>query len=319
LGHLKIIGFVVIAFLAGTITSGAIAYADKDSSNPFSAIVTAIKNLTDVIKNKQTTVTVNAPQGPPGPPGTSVTVTPEPSGSNCANGGVKLVSASGINYVCNGGSSQTCSTGQVLCSGVCSSISTDTHNCGACGHTCATGQACVSGQCTGSSTQCTVASDCPTSNSCQLPTCTAGVCGVVNAAAGTACSVNGGTHCDGSGSCVSSCPAGQTMCGSTCINTSTDTQNCGACGLACNAANGVSACTAGTCSISTCNAGFANCDQNAANGCEVNTQTDPNNCGLCGNVCSGLCVAGHCAVVHCPAGQKTCDGVSCQPISLPCL
>jgi hypothetical protein len=41
-----------------------------------------------------------------------------------------------------------------------------------------------------------------------------------------------------------------------------------------------------------CNVGFADCDGNPANGCEVNTRTDVNNCGGCGNrpieVCNGV-------------------------------
>lgn len=41
--------------------------------------------------------------GAAGSSGVSVTVTTEPPGSNCANGGQKLVSASGTAYVCNGG------------------------------------------------------------------------------------------------------------------------------------------------------------------------------------------------------------------------
>jgi hypothetical protein len=40
--------------------------------------------------------------GASGANGTSVTSVPEPAGSNCANGGVKYMSASGTNYVCNG-------------------------------------------------------------------------------------------------------------------------------------------------------------------------------------------------------------------------
>jgi hypothetical protein len=40
--------------------------------------------------------------GDPGAMGASVTVTPESPGANCAGGGVKLVSASGTNFVCNG-------------------------------------------------------------------------------------------------------------------------------------------------------------------------------------------------------------------------
>jgi Collagen triple helix repeat (20 copies) len=40
--------------------------------------------------------------GKDGKDGTSVTVSDEPAGANCANGGAKLVSVSGTTYVCNG-------------------------------------------------------------------------------------------------------------------------------------------------------------------------------------------------------------------------
>lgn len=42
------------------------------------------------------------PAGPQGTPGQSVVGSSEPSGANCATGGVRLVSASGTAYVCNG-------------------------------------------------------------------------------------------------------------------------------------------------------------------------------------------------------------------------
>jgi hypothetical protein len=43
------------------------------------------------------------PAGPEGTDGTSVSITPEPPGSNCEWGGQKLNSASGVAYVCNAG------------------------------------------------------------------------------------------------------------------------------------------------------------------------------------------------------------------------
>ena len=46
--------------------------------------------------------------------------------------------------------------------------------------------------------------------------------------------------------------------------------------------------------IAACNAGFANCNGNAADGCEVNLQTDVNNCGTCAHKCLMACVAGAC-------------------------
>lgn len=42
------------------------------------------------------------PAGDAGPPGQSVVATVEPTGANCAAGGVRLVSASGSAYACNG-------------------------------------------------------------------------------------------------------------------------------------------------------------------------------------------------------------------------
>lgn len=48
----------------------------------------------------------------------------------------------------------------------------------------------------------------------------------------------------------------------------------------------------------TCSSGTADCDDSSANGCEVNTNTDSNNCGSCGNKCptgthceNGKCVS----------------------------
>jgi hypothetical protein len=55
-----------------------------------------------------------------------------------------------------------------------------------------------------------------------------------------------------------------------------------------------SVCTMGACGITGCVAGFANCNGNATDGCEVNVQTDLNNCGSCGHHCMMACVMGVC-------------------------
>jgi hypothetical protein len=44
----------------------------------------------------------------------------------------------------------------------------------------------------------------------------------------------------------------------------------------------------GTCPAVACEAGWANCDGNASNGCETDLFNDPNNCGACREICSGV-------------------------------
>jgi hypothetical protein len=51
------------------------------------------------------------------------------------------------------------------------------------------------------------------------------------------------------GKCVTSCPTGQTQCGTKCVNLTTDNLNCGTCGKTCY---GNFACSSGTCSTSQC-------------------------------------------------------------------
>jgi hypothetical protein len=79
-------------------------------------------------------------------------------------------------------------------------------------------------------------------------------------------------------------------------NLATTTAHCGACGRVCSAANGTPACVMGACTVSACNAGYGNCDMSAANGCEINLNTDRNNCGACGRACSAsaTCFNGTC-------------------------
>jgi hypothetical protein len=69
----------------------------------------------------------------------------------------------------------------------------------------------------------------------------------------------------------------------------------------------------GTLSI-TCSAGFADADNEITNGCEVNLQTDPNNCGAVGNTvalpnATGACVNGQPAILACNAHFADVDHV----------
>src|SRR5579862_1257926 len=97
------------------------------------------------------------------------------------------------------------------------------------------------------------------------------------------------------------CPAGQVLCNSTCVDVTRSNgqvittsgatlDNCGACGTSYGLpANATTiSCASGTPHVGVdggdgCKEGFADCDDQFANGCEANLNTDPKNCGTCGN------------------------------------
>ena len=107
------------------------------------------------------------------------------------------------------------------------------------------------------------------------------------------------------GVCTFTCNSGWANCdGADCSAQMGSLANCGGCANACptSVPGGRSVCTTaapaswGKCDVA-CNADFSNCDGDPNNGCESNPQTDPNNCGACGNKCGGACVGGVCACV----------------------
>ena len=151
-----------------------------------------------------------------------------------------------------------------------------------------------------------------------VPTCTDGIqnggeTGVDCGGAPSMCPLCGsGQGCFGNQNCQSNfCAAGQ--CQPSCMapflncngnpidgcetNVNTDLNNCGMCGFMCpDRPNSSPTCSAGNCAFS-CDPGFANCNGAFGDGCEVNTQTSPTNCNMCGVICPMMfpnCVNGAC-------------------------
>jgi hypothetical protein len=94
-------------------------------------------------------------------------------------------------------------------------------------------------------------------------------------------------------------------------NLRTDSNHCGGCGLLCNLKNATAECSGGKCRILECIAPFEDCDGEPENGCEVNTKTDAQNCGACGELCVDIngqpyCAESVCEIV-CDVGFGDCD------------
>jgi len=178
-------------------------------------------------------------------------------------------------------------------------ILADSRNCGGCGMTCPDGNgldgfACIEGAC---KLQCNPAfglKDCDglVDNGCESGRLDPNNCG----ACGVACDV--GVQCvwqdEVGGEVGCGCPAGQTACSGSCVDTSGDDASCGACDNVCDRAGGAGAsqyahafygCAASECGHIKCEARYANCDGDIENGCEASTLTNEN-CGACGRACA---------------------------------
>jgi hypothetical protein len=102
------------------------------------------------------------------------------------------------------------------------------------------------------------------------------------------------------------------------VNTQSDNNHCGGCDIACSEGSSCQdgvckstapcqvECPAGTLCNGTvcqpeiiCQPGRADCDGDPANGCEANTDSDADNCGICGNDCYGTsaCRSGRCECI----------------------
>lgn len=123
---------------------------------------------------------------------------------------------------------------------------------------------------------------------------------------------NAEPECVGDGCAIKSCAVGFDNCDGMTANgcetsITSDAANCGSCDTVCTAPNAMGQCQGGACSVGQCNPGFADCDNNAANGCEAITQTDPNNCGACGNQCNPFQTCSNSLCKDNPCGPGTAD------------
>ncbi len=192
-------------------------------------------------------------------------------------------------YACTEG----CAAG-TPCGESCVDTSTDPSHCGMCDRACPTAAnavaSCASGTCGLTCASGFDDCDMDMGNGCETMTSTSvSSCGTCE----TACAEPGGATatCSG-GACGYTCRPGFADCNGTAgdgceVATATDAANCGSCGNACTLQGGATAvaCTAGACTVTACEADRADCDGSYGNGCEVDTQTNRNHCGACGNAC----------------------------------
>jgi hypothetical protein len=218
---------------------------------------------------------------------------------------------------CVGGNCN-CPSGTTFCEGLgCISVQADNSNCGSCGNHCDTGFTCQSGGCICGAGRAVCGGRCidVLSNAYDCGTC------------GNVCPP--GISCSGG---VCQCPGGRVACGGACVDLQSDSYNCGHCGTVCGAtprgdagvrqdvsvwtdvysggdapalvdrSSGVDTgppvdrslmCIAGSCG---CGTRATSCMVSGTYHC-IDTQTDLNNCGSCGNVCPYplSCVYGTCA------------------------
>ncbi len=251
--------------------------------------------------------------------------------SNCGACTNVCNSTSGTATCTSGQCGITCTSGfgncdNLVANGCETNLGTSLQNCGVCNQVCAPANAvgaCASGACSisscntgfancnaviGDGCEANLTSDPQNCNTC------AHVCSFSHAAAG----------CNSGACTLGTCSAGYADCdglpGNGCeVSLTTDATHCGTCNTVCAYANAAATCSNGTCAIGACNANFANCDGVAANGCEVNLQSDVNNCGGCGAAfkCpttggTASCTSGVCGYSTCGAGLATCPpGATC--------
>lgn len=209
---------------------------------------------------------------------------------------------------------------QTRCSGACVDVKSSDQNCGACGKSCNPAGdggtpptnayfGCLESEC--GHLKCKQNyGDCDgdQGNGCEadlFETTNCGGCGIV-------CDPGQKCVADSYGQPTCMCPAGKTLCGNKCVDVATDPFNCGGCDVNCTksgtASHGSGFCSYGSC-VFGCTQGWGDCNADPKDGCETNFDSDPLNCGGCGNTCDVLagqpCLGGRCAVEPCGPGGPT--------------
>ncbi len=232
-------------------------------------------------------------------------------GKVCADPAKPCVNLNGANYDCG------CGANMLACAldpefPYCVDPYDDDYNCGACDNACDRSDdggtpppnsyyGCVGGQC-GHLKCLRHTGDCDSDRpGCETSLTTRENCG----ACGNVCPDGEDCRMNLVGQYECMCPAGLTYCNARCVDLGTDPRNCGTCGKQCASdfdLTSVGVCSYGTCGRQ-CVSGRADCNGNPSDGCEVNTNSDPQNCGGCGIVCDAVagqaCVRGRCVVEPC--------------------